>query len=191
MQEKDIDFALILEDDIDFNDQVVDFIKLGDKLPSRFDVVLLGHHTGASRDIDTKSSVWGKHKFNENYCMHRPYEIGYGTYGYIVSKNGAKKLLSQTLCLTKPIDHYTGSDVDLNVYVVKPSIIKINDVMSDEHHSMEDRLKLDNIITSTSSLNVSWKRKVADRLKLYRMLSYIREVTKSTINKYKPLRRYH
>ena len=58
-----IDSALILEDDIDFQGDLVDALSILNKLPSNWELVLLGHHTGKSRSIDTQASLWGRRNF--------------------------------------------------------------------------------------------------------------------------------
>ena len=142
---ENISQALILEDDIEFNEDLIFILKKISLFPKNWEVILLGHHTHFSRIVDTRYNLWSK-KINiyKNYFVLRPSELGYGTYGYVVNTVGAKKLLNQTERIMKPIDHYTGDDSINNLYIINPSIIKINDYMSENMHSMEDRKEITN-----------------------------------------------
>ena len=140
-----IEYALILEDDISFN---TDLLKIEDQIkyfPKKWDIVLLGHHSAYSRDIDTQGSIWNKKMLFDSYTLQYPVENGYGTYGYLVSLNGAKKLIQTLQTIIYPIDHYTGSSKYVNVYLIKPSVIKINDSISECFTSMNDRNSIEEV----------------------------------------------
>lgn len=143
MINNDTEKALILEDDISFDNNLLEIINNIEKLDLNWDIILLGHHTYFSRDVDTLTSFWSKkHKLSNLYNLRRPSELGYGTYGYLISRNGAIKLVNELEKFYKPIDHYTGNDNYTNLYIITPSIIKINDYLSENHNSMEDRNNL-------------------------------------------------
>ena len=111
MVKSNISEVLILEDDIDFDKELLAVLENRSLFPIDWELVLLGHHTGGSRDGETKSSVWWKQRLIKQFSLKRPSEVGRGTYGYLLRLSGAKKLLRELNSISKPIDHYTGSDM--------------------------------------------------------------------------------
>jgi len=139
MIDENIKQALILEDDIEFSNDIVKIFDSIDLFPKNWELMLLGHHSHAGRDIETWASIWWQQNITKEYKIIRPSEIGKGTYGYLINNRGAKKLLSKLDQYYKPIDHYTGNDKEVNIYAISPAPIKIHADMSDNYHSMEDR----------------------------------------------------
>lgn len=145
-----IEISLILEDDIDFNLDLLTLLDLKNEFQKNWELVLLGHHTGYSRNVDTTASIWNQMQLTEKYKLARPCEKGYGTYGYLITKSGAKKLLNHLNVIEKPIDHYTGDSKYLNLYIINPAPIKIHEQLSENHTSMEDRQLQYNIQSLTT-----------------------------------------
>jgi len=134
-----IEQALILEDDIEFSNDIEMIFSNISLFPKNWEIVLLGHHSG-TRNIETRANIWWRRYISTKYILMRPSGIGYGTYGYLINNKGAKKLFSTLQQYHKPIDHYTGNDKEVNVYAISPAPIRIHTEMSDHHHSMEDRI---------------------------------------------------
>lgn len=154
---ENINFALILEDDVNLLPQInkilcFDFNQLN------FDIILLGYH-GKSREnliLNTKFIQ----KLDSEISLHKLLENAYGTYGYIVSMKGAKKLLSLTQDFILPIDHYTGDPSKINLFCIPEQIVHINKTLSDESLLTRERkemiykaklLKFEHQITSLRS----------------------------------------
>ncbi len=142
MIDEDIELAMIFEDDVEFDDELMTIIKNMDSFPTYWNLVLLGHHACKSRNIETGYSFWGQSRVTNKYKLARPYEMGCGAYGYLLKKSAAKVLLDELNVIDRPIDHLTGSDEKLNLYVLIPTVIDIHQDLSDNHHNMEDRKKL-------------------------------------------------
>jgi glycosyl transferase family 25 len=144
--ENNIPLALILEDDIDFTD---DFLLLLNKLlctEKNWECILLGHHAGRSRNIDPITSYWFRKKIEGTaYRLCRPIELACGTYGYLINESGAKRLLKETIIISKPIDHYTGLRQHNNLYVCIPPVIFIHSRSESESNLTEDRNELEKI----------------------------------------------
>lgn len=92
-------YALILEDDAVFMDNFKEkFKELLVEIDFPFDVIYLNdnceHHFG-------EKCLYGKRK-SKNLFM--PGTVGYGLYGYLLSKEGAKKLLDVALPIEMPVD---------------------------------------------------------------------------------------
>ncbi len=140
----DIEISLILEDDIDFNLELLTLLDLKNEFQQNWELVLLGHHTGYSRNVDTTASIWNQMQLTEKYKLVRPCEKGYGTYGYLITKSGAKKLLNHLNVIERPIDDYTGDSKYVNLYMINPAPVKIHDELSENYTSMKERQLLGN-----------------------------------------------
>lgn len=113
------DICLVLEDDVILSPKLVDMIGLIDKLPSDWDIVLLGNFI---RGQAVSLSVWGRAKIS-NFTLGKPIELSYGSHGYLICYKGARKFLQNTKFPNAPIDHYINNPKFLNVYALKDPII--------------------------------------------------------------------
>jgi glycosyl transferase family 25 len=162
--------TLILEDDINFNDDFFYILNNILLLNLKWDCILLGHHKPNSRLLDVETSFWRKKEINNNNIyLSKPIEHACGTYGYLLSLNGAKKLLNNTVNLYKPIDHYTGSRDNLNLFVIKPSIVKINNHFDNMSNLSINRDKMNSIYfnENNNKLNKSFLIKLKQQTTLY------------------------
>lgn len=186
-----IELALILEDDVDFDKELLDVLNLVDKFPADWGIVLLGHHAGASRQSSTAGSLWGRKYLSSAYKLIRPCELACGAYGYLISQQGAVKLLNDLECMIKPLDHYTGDSEHVNLYAIDPAVISIHDDLSDNYHSMEDRNRLSEQQRSLrNSPRASWYKKLSMSWGIYPLLNNLNYQLNSWLNKIKPLKRY-
>lgn len=181
-----IELSLILEDDIDFNEDLLTILDMKNEFQENWELVLLGHHTGYSRDVDTLASIWSQVQLTEKYRTVRPCEKGYGTYGYLITHIGAKKLLDHLDVITKPIDHYTGDSKYINLYTINPAPIKIHEQLSKEHSSMKDR----KFIKYTQNKLFSFRDLISKFIRKYHFLVSIKNSMKRIMLRIKPLRNY-
>ena len=105
--DENIDRCLILEDDTSFD---IDFLKkleeVEDKIPKEFDMLFLGYHIS-----------YVKKDINKYYFI--PDRV-YGLFGYIVSKEGAKKLL-ELFPISLQIDTEISNNMSkFNAYCLGP-----------------------------------------------------------------------
>jgi glycosyl transferase family 25 len=94
---EEISYAIILEDDIEFDKRFEHFVTSSPKIKKllqHFDLILLGY---AAADLNYrkpgKCSVWKKIKLDETIKVGVPVNRCWGTIGYLISKEGARKLL--------------------------------------------------------------------------------------------------
>ncbi|WP_421716481.1 glycosyltransferase family 25 protein [Arcobacter arenosus] len=180
MIDQNIGIALIVEDDISFNNDLSKALEKVTEFPNDWEIVLLGHHPAHSRKEITKNNIWGlKQNLFNNYSLVRPAEHAYGTYGYMISLKGAKKLLKELNKIYMPIDRYTGSDKMINLYMFSPPIIQIDDDTSNMS-SMSDRTK---ITTTMKKLNVT---RIIKNLLIYIGIRNARD----NLKKFLPLKKY-
>ena len=137
--EKHLDSMMILEDDANVDSSVRSVIENCHKFPVGWDIVFLGCD---SRRAILKSVPHRIIMFNEGSELK--WALGAGpvtlAHGYIVSAQGASKLLGLTKFIYKPIDYYVGDLKAMNCYVVEPSVIR---QMQSQFPStiMQDRLE--------------------------------------------------
>jgi len=182
MIDNNIKEALILEDDIEFDNKLLGLLSKKSLFPKNWELVLLGHHTGSSSYLSTRSSIWWKKNLYNDFNLKIPSEVSKGTYGYLINQNGAKKLFDELREIKMPIDHYTGDNKFTNLYIIKPEIIKINKVMSDEMTTMSDR---ENLQKSKASKNIILK-KIIRALGLFKLIMFL----VNNLKRIYPLRRY-
>lgn len=103
-----------------------------------FDIVLLGHHSKASRVLESRSRLRGRISVFKKHKIIDFIEPSYGTYAYLLSLSGAKKLLQLNEKITRPIDHYTGDTEHLNTIGVSPAVILIEPVLSQEFSNITE-----------------------------------------------------
>jgi glycosyl transferase family 25 len=191
MIDENIEQALILEDDVEFDNSLRNVLTKASIIAKKWDVILLGHHTGESRQIDTRASYWGKIKIASNLELARPCERAYGTYGYLISLTGAKKISNKLDSIQKPIDHYTGDDTLSNLYIINSAPIKIHGDLSENFNSMEEREKLDKRhATLLISKKDSLKKRTAKYLGIYHLLVNLNHHLRMFVKMMKPLRKY-
>lgn len=128
MVNEGIETALILEDDVDISDDIHDIFKSTEQFPKNWELMLCGYYSETATEKASLSSFWEKRYVTSSHQSVRLVEIAYGTHGYIINHRGAKRLLKTLKTITKPIDHYTGSEHYLNMYALTPRIISLNEV---------------------------------------------------------------
>ncbi len=189
--DENIEMALVLEDDIYFDGYLLSILNNKDKFTDNWELILLGHHTGSSRKIDTKASFWNQKHIMHNFKLVRPCENSYGTYGYFITKNGVKKLLKRLSVISRPIDHFTGDSKFLNLYTINPAPIKIHEYLSDNFHSMKERCELQKKHVSLyNNSSESILKKIATYLGVVQVIIDLREKFFILLKKIKPLRKY-
>lgn len=130
-------YYVVLEDDVyvthDFD---IKFQRYISEVPDKFDIIYLGTQYYVKYANLYRTSVTthhGEHEINSD-LPHVKRVLGdhYGTFGYIVSGSGAKKLLANVYPLTQQIDSYiisrtrgtNGADSDgLDVYMFFPHLV--------------------------------------------------------------------
>ena len=129
--DKKIELALILEDDVFFreNPQIFlkELIKERVKFPAKWEIILLGHHSGSRLDNNTIPSIWSCKKLKNGYCLGRTSSLAYGTYGYLINQRGARRMLKNLFSIYLPLDRYTGDSRYTNFYCLFPPLIVIDE----------------------------------------------------------------
>lgn len=140
MIDNDIDFTLILEDDVDFSFGQEDLKNIVNQLPRDWECVMLGHHTKRSRFIDALPSVWHQKRISQTHKIVRFAEAPVGAYGYLINKSGARKMLAEYKVIYKPIDKW--NDKKLNIYGIIPSMVLVDDSFISDSFLSQERAKV-------------------------------------------------
>lgn len=151
---------LILEDDSTLEAETLSLLPNLLCSEADWDILLLGHHPVYSRELETIMSFWGRFRVNSKVVIGRASEAPCGTYGYLVSRSGAKKLLKNKEYINKPIDHFYTHNDEVKIYISKPRMVNIHEELSDDYHTMHEReRRFQEIRVTKSESNKSLKVK--------------------------------
>lgn len=185
---KQIEAAIILEDDVEFNENLDLIISHLSSFPKDLELLLLGHHSQISRELNSFESAWFKTKITETYSAVRLNHVACGAYGYLITLKGAKKL-SKITKIKKPIDFYTGVSYYTNTYGISPPCINISKYFESFSNLTPERDYLNNL----NKKNNIFKQ----LLKIIRIINfskkikiYIYYISHKYYYKYKPIKKY-
>lgn len=123
---ENIDVAVILEDDVDISADIHNIMSSVDSFPENWELMLLGYYSAPETERMSLSSFRGRHPILSTYRAVRLVEETFGTHGYMINLQGAKKLVLDLNRIIKPIDHYTCSEVHINMFALTPRVITLN-----------------------------------------------------------------
>ena len=127
--DENIPYAVILEDDAIVESDIKRVVSLVIEKNISCDVVLLGHNRGFKNKevIDSVDSLWWQHSLNKKYRLGRLVKGGLGTYGYMISQKGARRILDflEYNDLYLPIDKITSNTNIVEVYGLLPVVITV------------------------------------------------------------------
>lgn len=93
---EDLDLAIIMEDDINFDKQFQQFLqnwKQVNSVMKNFDLILLGYCTHDVKfDQPAICSYWGRKRISKNYYIGIPVKWYWSAIAYVISKTGASLL---------------------------------------------------------------------------------------------------
>jgi GR25 family glycosyltransferase involved in LPS biosynthesis len=164
LKEKDLEYYIIFEDDIILSEYFnINFEKTKKYLKNNLefiDILFLGYHTYNSNNLDINSysnDIFTVIPTNKNQYVG-------GTFSYIITKNGAKKMLDyiDNNGIKHGIDYLFKINQSLNIYEVYPNIVfskwvsnDNNDVDSDIQKEFEC-FDFDTIDDITNNKNINF-----------------------------------
>jgi glycosyl transferase family 25 len=115
MVDKNIDEALILEDDVIIHADFFEIIKRKTLFPKDWELILLYH---GSAPI----SFWQRQRLYQQYQCVKFAGVAYGTLGYLIRQSAARKLLSCAYPICAPMDQLAGGGIRTGVrlYGINP-----------------------------------------------------------------------
>lgn len=137
-----IEKAIILEDDIFIDEELKKFLTKIELIPESIELILLGYHSNQHNQQKTHSSYWGRITIDKIKLV-KLVEKAYGTYGYFITNDGAKKLyeILTTEKISRPIDHYTGELDIANTYATSERLIYFGEDSKSNSSIENDRNK--------------------------------------------------
>jgi glycosyl transferase family 25 len=186
MIDNGIEVAVILEDDVKIDENVLSIFKMRNKFFFIWDVILLGHHSWRCVSDPVKYNLWYKKHIASNFILRYPAERGFGTYGYLINLAGAKRLFFQTKVLVKPIDHYTGNNKKLNLFIIEKPIITVDKSLLNYSNLYNERLKSE---IKTKKQQIFLINQIKN-FKIYRQLWLVKEWLKIVYRQIIPIQGY-
>ena len=173
MLDENIEKAVIFEDDIKFDKNLINFLNNNVNFPSNAELVLLGYWFYGLNKIELLISYRKQVQLTNGLKLVRFIRNVHGTYGYIVTLDGAKKLLNHlNKGIYMPIDHYTGNEELINLYGIYPPLIKLSDrfdVTTElEKERKKERIKYSSTVIQNKSIKNFFKK-----LKLFSIVKKI------------------
>jgi glycosyl transferase, family 25 len=193
--ERNIEYCIILEDDSEFDERLNEIIQNVKKIPTDFDLLLLGYYTNSVSENKTHSSFWYKKSLTCNQSIVRLIEPTYGAHGYIISLSGAKKLLNNVKKILLPIDLYTGNSKYINLYALEDPIILLNQFLKKQSNISKEREEMNQLyglssIRGESNSSRMMVVKILTFFKLFRILKLLAFNVVLFYKKIKPIKRY-
>ncbi|MDC9727543.1 MAG: glycosyltransferase family 25 protein [Candidatus Thioglobus sp.] len=168
--DNNIKAALILEDDAKFNQDFINFISaVGANNFKDLDIILMGHNNQRRPICSWQDKIKIK-----KYALKKPLEIIFGTHGYCITNKGAKKMLSNIGQITLPIDHYTGDVQYVNLRLLHPQVVLINETMASLSELESDR----NAMRDKYPIQKTLKMKILNLFNAYKITINIKYVIK-------------
>lgn len=175
--DENIPYAVILEDDATLEKDFSIVVKKIMTVSLSWELILLGHYKSNLKSLKSPISLWRKHRLNSKFILGRLVDFGFGTHGYMITLEGAKKLLSELKSIYKPVDHYTPDSNILNVYALFPTVINVQnsfETLIDENRirSSKDRVLvvlLKKIGISNAAVSVKSFIKTLKPIKKYKL----------------------
>lgn len=176
--EENIENALILEDDIQIDKNILDVFENINNFPKDWECILLSYY----------SETYYKKKYCINYSSRKKISnnLKVGRFvtspmisgaGYIINKAGARKLLNAIgEKIKKPIDRYTGDEKYINLYGVVPRLIKVDPYYGEQSNLEFERSHLMGYNENNKSFSLFIRRylKKYHLFKLFKMINIFR-----------------
>jgi glycosyl transferase family 25 len=124
---REIPWSVVLEDDIRFDpDAFAAIVRRSGALPAPCEILLLGHHSCNGRNLPTSTAFRCAVPLHPGHHAAAILEGGCGTYGYMISLKGARRLLEEMERIARPADHYTGRPEGARVWAVVSPVVRID-----------------------------------------------------------------
>lgn len=174
MIDENIEQAIIFEDDVIIDKSIHEVIDSIDNFPKDWELVMLGYHRHFIKNRFHRISFRNRKRISKHFKIVRFTDLMHGAFGYMISLNGAKKLIS-TLSegIIEPIDHYTGNEKKINLYGVYPRCVKVDaDLQST---IMQERIEHD-ISSKSTTKALNNKDKLKKVLGKIGLLFFIKKI---------------
>ena len=123
--ERGLPMAFVFEDDVDVPPQFVEVAKAIPRFPPNWELVLFAHHSarnGTSRGAET---TWQGAAVHPRHRVARVAEFAMGAMAYLLTSEGARKLLRHGTPVRMPADWLTGyaPSAGVRLYAITPPVV--------------------------------------------------------------------
>ncbi|PZT48812.1 glycosyltransferase [Helicobacter valdiviensis] len=139
--EENLPYAVVLEDDAEFNQDLIEFLGSVDRFPKDLELLLLGHQRQVYTDDGFKINSPYSRRFSLSIGkikIRRLVGRGNGTYGYFITQRGARKMLEHLKKIYLPIDAMTSNEKFVNTYAIFPTLVWVNKRFMQETSTQEN-----------------------------------------------------
>ena len=143
MVDENIEKAIILEDDVTFDNSIHELLGSIENFPKDWECTLLFYHRIHPSLNRYCVSLRNRISVSKNLKIVRFIDLMDGAAGYVINLSGAKKLLSSLeKGIYKPIDNYTGDEYHINLYGLYPQVVHIDHALGLNSTLAEDRKEM-------------------------------------------------
>ena len=137
--ERNIPEAIVLEDDVIINPELVPFLVHRDRIPEHWGILQLGWAYTSHGEV----KCWNKHtvKIYRNYAAGFPFPVTFGTQGYFIRQAFCAKTIANAYPIIAPIDHVLFDiyySLDFFYALTDKPLVSVNGQFL-VSHSMQDR----------------------------------------------------
>jgi glycosyl transferase family 25 len=166
MIDEGIGTVCILEDDIECRKELRDFLNTENLMTSEWDLLYLGHHTQYS-----EKEAWSikKEKLRiGGFSLGEPVELPRGSYGYLIKKEAAEKIMRNVYPVRMSQDCYIGNSpaIGIRVRLLSPPVIS-------HIYSLESTISQNENVVYTRTFIESIRKQIR---KIYRLFPVLRSL---------------
>ncbi|MCK5535947.1 MAG: glycosyltransferase family 25 protein [Bacteroidales bacterium] len=151
MKNENIEKALILEDDIFFNNSIIDALQAINKFPKDWELIAFNYFKSTPFNKLFCLSFWYRDNTGKYFQSVRFTEVMHGTGAYVINHTGVSKLIDELdKNFYKPIDLYTNDEVHINVYGIFPQAVQGDQIFARDSNIAPERNNISNITNKIS-----------------------------------------
>jgi glycosyl transferase, family 25 len=167
MIDEDIEIACILEDDVICRKEFIGFLDPDNLMSPEWDLLYLGHHTQYSEK--EAWSIKKKKMRTGDFLTGEPVELPRGSYGYLIKKEAAGKILKNVYPVRMSQDCYIGNSpaIGIRVRLLSPPCIS-------HIYSFTSTISENETVIYTNTFIESVRKQIRKSYRLFPFLQTIR-----------------
>ncbi len=125
IRERGLPMAIILEDDVDVSVELLAVMRALPRFPRNWELVLFAHHSARHGPNEGAATAWRGVAVHRRHRVARVVEFAMGAMAYLISHEGARKLLDHGTPVRMPADWLTGyaPSAGVRLFAVTPPVI--------------------------------------------------------------------
>ncbi|MFA6165712.1 MAG: glycosyltransferase family 25 protein [Gemmatimonadaceae bacterium] len=129
---RDLPMAFVFEDDVDVRSSFVEVANALARFPVNWELVLFAHHSARNGPRAGAETTWYGATVHPEHRVRRVVEFAMGAMAYLVSRAGARKLLTYGTPVRMPADWVTGyaPSAGVRLHAVTPPVVTPSTALS-------------------------------------------------------------